>query len=56
MSKNSNRQRHKQLQEWDKWMMNEYPNYKNRKKKVKFKKPVYFKPEEEDLQDYHDGK
>tara|TARA_R100000541_G_scaffold15095_1_gene24528 strand:- start:213 stop:386 length:174 start_codon:yes stop_codon:yes gene_type:complete len=53
MSKNSNNQRYDQLQEWDRWMMNEYPNYRDRKKKAKFKKPGYFKPEEEDLQDYH---
>lgn len=49
MSKNSNQQQYKQFQEWDRWMMNEFPNYKNRKKKVKFSKPNYFKPEEEDL-------
>tara|TARA_R110002049_G_scaffold43254_1_gene127883 strand:- start:922 stop:1098 length:177 start_codon:yes stop_codon:yes gene_type:complete len=56
MSKNSNNQRYDQLQEWDRWMMNEYPSYKDRKKKSKSKKPGYFKPEEEDLQDYHDRK
>ena len=56
MSKNSNKQRYDQLKEWDRWMQNEYPNYKERKKKVKFKKPQYFKPEEEDLQDYYDGR
>ena len=56
MSKNSNKQRYDQLQEWDRWMMNEYPNYKERKKKAKFSRPRYFKPEEEDLQDYYDRK
>ena len=56
MSKSSNKQRYNQLQEWDRWMMNEYPNYKERKKKSKFKKPQYIKPEEEDLQDYYDRK
>ena len=35
MSKNSNKQRYDQLKEWDRWMQNEYPNYKERKKKVK---------------------
>ena len=56
MSKNSNRQRYKQFQDWDRFMMNEYPNYRERKKKVKFKKPQYFKPEEGDLLDYYDTK
>ena len=56
MSKSSNKQRYNQLQEWDRWMMNEYPNQKERKKKAKFKKPQYIKPEEEDLQDYYDRK
>ena len=56
MSKNSNKQRLNQLKEWDRWMQNEYPNYKERKKKVKFKAPSYFKPEDEDLMDYYDGK
>jgi hypothetical protein len=56
MSKNSNRQRYKQFQDWDRFMMNEYPNYRERKKKVKFKKPQYFKSEEGDLQDYYDTK
>ena len=56
MSKNSNKQRHDQLQEWDRWMMNEYPNYKERKKKVKFSRPRYLKPEDEDIQDYYDRK
>ena len=56
MSKNSNKQRYDQLKEWDRWMQNEYPNYKERKKKVKFKPPKYYKPEDEDLQDYYDGK
>ena len=56
MSKNSNLQRYDQFQEWDRWMMNEYPNYKERKKKNKFKPPQYLKPEEEDLNDYYDRK
>ena len=56
MSKNSNKQRYDQLQEWDRWMMNEYPNYKERKKKTKFSRPRYLKPEDEDIQDYYDGK
>ena len=56
MSKNSNKQRHDQLQEWDRWMMNEYPNYKERKKKAKFSRPRYLKPEDEDIQDYYDRK
>ena len=56
MSKNSNKQRYDQLKEWDRWMQNEYPNYKERKKKVKFKAPSYLKPEDEDLQDYYDRK
>jgi len=56
MSKNSNTQRLNQLQEWDRWMQNEYPNYKERKKKTKFKAPAYFKPEDEDLQDYYNGR
>ena len=34
MSKNSNKQRYDALQDWDRWMQNEYPNYKERKKKV----------------------
>ena len=56
MSKNSHKQRYDALQDWDRWMQNEYPNYKERKKKVKFKPPLYLKPEDEDLQDYYDGK
>lgn len=56
MSKNSNKQRVNQLQEWDRWMQNEYPNYKERKKKVKMKPPSYFASEDEDLADYYDGK
>ena len=56
MSKTSNQQRYKQLQDWDRFMMNEYPNYRERKKKVKFKKPQHFKSEEGDLQDYYDTK
>ncbi len=56
MSKNSNKQRYDALQDWDRWMQNEYPNYKERKKKAKFKPPTYLKPEDEDLQDYYDRK
>ena len=56
MSKNSNHQRYQQLKEWDRWMQHEYPNYKERKKKTKFKPPQYLAPEDEDLQDYYDGK
>jgi len=56
MSKNSNQQRYEQFQEWDRWMMNEYPNYKERKKKPKFKPPTYLKSEDEDLQDYYAAK
>ena len=56
MSKNSNKQRVNQLKEWDQWMQNEYPNYKERKKKVKFKPPQYMSGADEDLADYYDGK
>ena len=56
MSKSSNQQRYSQLKEWDRWMQSEYPNYKERKKKTKFKPPQYFKPEDEDLMDYYDGR
>jgi len=56
MSKNSNKQRVDQLKEWDQFMQNEYPNYKERKKKVKFKPPQYMASEDEDLMDYYDGK
>jgi len=56
MSKNSNKQRYDQLQEWDRWMQNEYPNYKERKKKAKFKPPQYMVSADEDLADYYDGK
>jgi len=56
MSKNSNKQRYDQLKEWDQFMQNEYPNYKERKKKVKFKPPQYMTSEDEDLMDYYDGK
>jgi len=56
MSKNSNKQRVDQLKEWDQFMQNEYPNYKERKKKVKFKPPQYMTSEDEDLMDYYDGK
>jgi len=56
MSKNSNKQRVSQLKEWDQFMQNEYPNYRERKKKVKFKPPSYMAPEDEDLADYYDGK
>jgi len=56
MSKNSNKQRYDQLKEWDRWMQNEYPNYKERKRKVKFKPPQYMSGADEDLEDYYDGK
>ena len=55
MSKTSNQQRYKQLQDWDRFMMNEYSNYRGRKKKSKLKKPQPFKLEE-GLQDYYDTK
>lgn len=55
MSKNSNKQRYEALKEWDQWMQNEYPNYKERKKKAKIKPPQYFKPEDEDSMDYYGG-
>ena len=56
MSKNSNKQRVEQLKEWDQFMQNEYPNYKERKKKAKFKPPQYMVSADEDLADYYDGK
>jgi len=56
MSKNSNKQRVAQLKEWDQFMQNEYPNYKERKRKVKFKPPQYMSGADEDLEDYYDGK
>ena len=33
MSKNSNHQRLQTLKEWDKWMENKHPQYKERKKR-----------------------
>lgn len=56
MSKNSNKQRYEALKEWDQFMQNEYPNYRERKRKSKFKPPQYMAPEDEDLQDYYNGK
>lgn len=46
MSKISNKQRHQQLKEWDAYMENKYPNYRERKRKSKLKppSPLYFKP------------
>lgn len=55
MSKNSNKQRYDQLKEWDQWMQNEYPSYKERKKKVKIKPPQYMPDDEDDLMDYYNG-
>jgi hypothetical protein len=40
MSKISNKQRHKQLKEWDEWMKGKYPNYRERKLKEKSKPSV----------------
>jgi hypothetical protein len=40
MSNISNKQRHKQLKEWDEWMQGKYPNYKKRKLKEKSNPPV----------------
>jgi hypothetical protein len=57
MSKNSNKQRLEALKEWDQWMQNEYPNYKERKRKVKIKPPQYITPDDEDdLMDYYNGR
>lgn len=56
MSKNSNQQRYEALKEWDQFMQNEYPNYRERKRKPKIKPPQYMAPEDEDLQDYYSGK
>ena len=55
MSKNSNKQRYDQLKEWDQWMQNEYPSYKERKKKVKIKPPQFMPDDEDDLMDYYNG-
>jgi len=46
MSKNSNQQRLSQFKEWDRWMQSEYPNYRERKKKIKLKRPQYLGGEE----------
>lgn len=56
MSKNSNQQRYEALKEWDKYMQNEYPNYRERKRKPKSKPPQYMAPEDEDLEDYYRGR
>tara|TARA_Y100000385_G_scaffold75636_1_gene76547 strand:- start:724 stop:894 length:171 start_codon:yes stop_codon:yes gene_type:complete len=56
MSKNSNHQRYDALNDWDQFMQNEYPSYKERKKKSKVKPPTFLPPEEEDLQDYYGRK
>jgi len=53
MSKNSNHQRYEAFQDWDRFMQNEYPSYKERKKKPKVKSPNFLPPEEEDLLDYY---
>ena len=55
MSKNSHHQRIEALQDWDQFMQNESPAYKERKKKPKAK-PNFLPPEEEDLEDYYSGK
>lgn len=56
MSKNSNQQRHQALKEWDMFMENEYPSYKERKKKSKAKPVQFANPEDEDLMDFYDGR
>ena len=55
MSKSSPHQRLKAIQDWDSFMQNQSPAYKERKGK-KPKKPGYLPPDEEDLQDYYSGK
>ncbi len=55
MSKNSPHQRLETFKDWDRFMENESPAYKERKKK-KSKKPGYLPPEDEDLQDYYSDK
>jgi hypothetical protein len=56
MSKNSHKQRYEALKDWDQFMQNEYPNYKERKKKPKSKPPQYLSAEDEDLDEYYNGK
>ena len=56
MSKNSPHHRLEALKDWDQFMQNEYPNYKERKKRPKSKPPNFLPPEEEDLEDYYNGK
>ena len=43
MSKTSNHQRLQTLKEWDKWMENENPQYKERKKRKHetFRNPIH---------------
>ena len=48
MSKNSMQQRFQQFKEWDRFMENEYPKYKARKKK-KRKRPEIPFTDDEDL-------
>lgn len=55
MSKSSPHQRLKAIQDWDSFMQNQSPAYKERKGR-KPKKPGYLPPDEEDLQDYYSGK
>ncbi|MDA7648766.1 hypothetical protein N8580_00345 [Akkermansiaceae bacterium] len=56
MSKNSPQQRMDALKDWDQFMQNEYPNYKERKKRPKSKPPQFLSPEDEDLEEYYNGK
>jgi len=54
MSKNSMQQRWQQLKEWDRFMENEYPKYKERKKKRR-KRPAeipFVDDEDLDLSQY----
>lgn len=53
MSKNSIQQRWQQLKEWDRWMDNEYPKYKARKKKKRKRPEIPFVDDEDlDLSQY----
>jgi len=52
MSKNSIQQRVQQLKEWDRWMDNEYPKYKARKKKKRKRPEIPFYDDELDLSQY----
>ena len=53
MSKNSIQQRVQQLKEWDRWMDNEYPKYKARKKKKRKRSEIPFVDDEDlDLSQY----